>query len=207
MNWNVKIIVKHNTIKTLILIDFDVSIRIYVNRKYVKQHKLFTIEFTKFIKLKFVNEFFVKNITHVAKIELLFNDHHEQLWIFVIDCENFDIIFEQSWLSNHNSHIDWKNRIMTFNFKHCCVNCNSFFEIITIINRNFKFKNKHRKNKFSKKKQCICDKFDITHFSIYIFIKMIHKKKRNNCYMIRTFRNFKQIWNEKQIFFNEHFHY
>ena len=79
MNWNVKIIIKNNTIKTLILINFDVLIKVYVNYKYVKQYKLFTIEFTKFIKLKFVNEFFVKNITHVVKINLLFNDHYKQL--------------------------------------------------------------------------------------------------------------------------------
>ena len=151
MNWIVKIIVKHVTIKTLTLINFDVSIRVHINRKYVKQHKLFIVEFTKFIKLKLINEFFVKNITHATKIDLMIDDYYKQLWIFVIDCENFDIILKQSWLLNHNSHIDWKNRIMTFNFKHCCVNCNSIFEIITIINRNFKFKNKHRKNKFFKK--------------------------------------------------------
>ena len=41
---------------------------------------------------------------------------------------------------------------MIFNFKHCCVNCNSFFEIITIINRNFKFKNKRKKKQVFKKK-------------------------------------------------------
>ena len=79
INWNVKIIVKHVIIKTLTLIDFDVSIRIYVNDKYVKQHKLFIVEFIKFIKLKFVNEFFVKNITHTTKIELLIDDYYKQL--------------------------------------------------------------------------------------------------------------------------------
>ena len=82
---------------------------------------------------------------------------------------------------------------MTFNFKHCCVNCNSFFEIVTVVDRNFKLKNKRKKNKSSKEKKCTRDKFDITHLSVYIFMKMAHKKKRSNCHVIRAFRSFEQI--------------
>lgn len=79
MDWNVKVAVKHGTIKALTLIDFGVSARAHVDRKYVKQHKLSTAELTKSIKLKLANGFFVKDITHAAKIELLLNDHHAQL--------------------------------------------------------------------------------------------------------------------------------
>ena len=66
---------------------------------------------------------------------------------------------------------------MTFNFKHCCANCNPFFEIITVIGRGSKLKNKHRKDKPSEEEQCTRDKPDITHLSAYTFMKMVHRKE------------------------------
>ena len=63
---------------------------------------------------------------------------------------------------------------MLFNLNHCCVNCNSFFEIISII----EFESRFRKKNFKKQSSNIksIKNHDINHFSTYSFLKIIRKK-------------------------------
>ena len=61
------------------LIDIDVLIILYVKNKYVKQYKIFLISFAQFIQLKFINELIKKQITHAAKIKIMFENYCKQL--------------------------------------------------------------------------------------------------------------------------------
>ena len=63
---------------------------------------------------------------------------------------------------------------MLFNLNHCCVNCNSFFEIILIIEFESRFRKKFFKKQFLNIKSI--KNYDINYFSTYFFLKIIRKK-------------------------------
>ena len=198
LNWKIKIVTKNENKKIKCLTNINASFSSFIKKIFVKQHNIFQIKLTQFINLKLINDSFVKQITHAIKIKIIFEKHKKQLWNLVIDIFDYDIIFDESWLKKHDFQINHKNRIMTFNSKHCYVNCNSFFETITISNFNFKFhrKKKHKKNKQFTIEKCIRD-VDIIHISIYVYFKMFCKKKWNNRFVTRTFWNFQTIVKKK----------
>ena len=91
------------------------------------------------------------------------------------------------WLKKHNSNINYVDRVMLFNSNHCCVNCNSFFEIILIIELKSRLRKKKFKKQFSNIKSI--KNHDINHFSTYSFLKMIRKK--NYKVVVMWFKHFK----------------
>ena len=109
----------------------------------------------------------------------MFENYCEQLWCFVINIFNFDIIFDESWLKKHNFQIDHYNCIIIFNFNYCCVNCNLFFEIVIIVEFDFKLRRKNRKKKFFDKNKFINKSvkiFDKNKFAEKLMKKFFKKK-------------------------------
>ena len=75
---------------------------------------------------------------------------------------------------------------MLFNSNYCCVNCNSFFEIISIIEFESRLRKKIFKKQFSNIKSI--KNHDINHFSTYSFLKMARKK--NHEVVVMWFEHF-----------------
>ena len=63
---------------------------------------------------------------------------------------------------------------MLFNSNYCCVNCNSFFEIILIIEFELRFRKKKFKKQFLNIKSI--KNYNMNHFLIYSFLKIVRKK-------------------------------
>ena len=94
INWKRKIVTKNEFRKARIFTNTKTSIKFIVNINYVKQHRISTIELDKHIKIEFVDEFFDVNVTHAVKVKFMINEHKKQMWAFVIEISNFDIILD-----------------------------------------------------------------------------------------------------------------
>ena len=165
----------------------------------MKLHKLFTIKLIKIIRLKLTNESLIDTIIHITKIKIMINGYKKQIWLFVTLLFNFDIILNMSWLKKHNSNINYVNHVMLFNSNHCCVNYNSFFEIISTIEFKLRFRKKKFKKQFSNIKSI--KNYDINHFLTYSFLKITRKK--NYEVVVMWFEHF-EIFN-KSVEQNKYF--
>jgi len=66
----IRVFFNKNYIKAILLIDIKAFNRIFVNKKFVKLYKLFTILLRNFIKLRLVNNKFALYITHIAQVTI-----------------------------------------------------------------------------------------------------------------------------------------
>ena len=103
------------------------------------------------------------------------------------------------WLKKHNSNINYVDCVMLFNSNYCCVNCNSFFKIISIIEFKSRLRKKNFKKQFSNIKSI--KNYDINHFSTYSFLKMIRKKNYEIIVMwFKHFETFNKFVEQNKYF-------
>lgn len=146
-----------------------------VDTNFAKRHKLPTVELAKAIKLELANGSFADNITHAAKIEIMRGEHKEQMWSLIGPMPGFDMILGVPWLEEHNPDIDYGNRVMTFSSRHCCANCNPFFETVSVTGPGSKLRKKNPEKKASSTPNPYQDT-DINHLSAYAFLKTARRK-------------------------------
>ena len=75
LNFDTRVDIVKNTRKIYLIIDIEISISNFVNFKFVKQHKLFTIILTKFIKFRLTNVKQTSRIIQIIQIKFQLSDH------------------------------------------------------------------------------------------------------------------------------------
>ncbi len=59
----------------MLLINIEVSNKVFVNKKFVKLYKFSIMLLQNFIKLRLVNNKFVSNIIYIAQVIINLNEH------------------------------------------------------------------------------------------------------------------------------------
>ena len=154
------------------MIDIEISISNFVNFKFVKQHKLFTMILTKFIKFRLTNVKQTSRITQMIQIKFQLSDHVNEFWYFVTILKKFDIILNMFWIKQYKMNIDCQARFINFKFDYCLKNCIHNYQSIVIYNKKIK-------TFFAK--QWLFSKINIAMIIISIFMKMIAKQKNFVC--------------------------
>ena len=114
------------------LADTGASAKGFVDRKFVKQHKISLVKMLKPCRLRLANSDMAPNITHMARITLHLGDHVDELWCLVTDLGKFDVILGMPWLELHDPQPSFANRQLTFNSDHCMSNCLLHSKPVTI---------------------------------------------------------------------------
>ena len=123
LNFKAKVHLRTTTIKIMILIDTNAFERSFVNVNFVKQHKLFTIELRKSIKLRLTNNKSIFNITHMTQVRFSLDTHIDEIWYLVTKLERYSLILDMSWLEEHVISIKLEIRAIEFFNFDCIVNC------------------------------------------------------------------------------------
>ena len=147
LNFIDKIQIVKNAHKTRIMIDIEIFVSSFVNEKFVRLFKLFTITFVKFIKLRLTNNELINNITHMTQVKFSMTEHVIEFWCLIISLNQFDLILEMLWLKQHDVAINFKVRSLTFENDYCLKHCIHNYQL-TIMYSN---ESKNSKNKKKKK--------------------------------------------------------
>ena len=182
LNFDAKIEIVKKFKKTYFLTNIDVFASEFVDINFVKQHKLFTMLFKNFIKLRLVDNNLTFNITRMTLMKFQLKNHVIELWCLIISLKKFDLILDMSWLKQHDSHVFFKKKFLTFNSNYCLKHCIYNYKFTTIYNKKIK--------KFLEFKSPI-NQTDIAEITITVFTKMTTKKKNN--VMMMWSKHFEQL--------------
>ena len=75
LNFDEQIHTTQNNKKTYVFINTKTSTSSFINVNFVKQHKLFIIVLTKFIKFRLIDDKLISNITRMIQVKIQLNDH------------------------------------------------------------------------------------------------------------------------------------
>lgn len=85
------------------------------SRGFAQQHRLQTFALRKALQLRLGDGGLAKqSITRGVMIPVQHGDHQSEELFYEVDMKGFDLIFGLPWLEDHNPHIDWRMRTMTF---------------------------------------------------------------------------------------------
>jgi len=120
----VKVYVSGGKVKAEFLSDTGASAKNFVDKNFVIQHKLLSIELTLSVKFRLADNNLVSNITYMACLDFSLDSYKKQTWALITDLGNYDIIGGISWLELYFPEICYKIRSLKFNFDYCMINCN-----------------------------------------------------------------------------------
>ena len=182
LNFDAKIETIKSFKKAYLLTNTDVFASDFVNANFVKQHKLSIMSLKNFIKLRLTNNKLASNITRMTLIKFQLTKHVIELWCLVTLLSKFDLILNMSWLKQHDFHVSFKKRFLTFNSNHCLKHCIHNYKFITVYSREIK---KSIESSLS------INQADIAEITVIAFVKMIVKKKNN--VMMMWSKHFEQL--------------
>ena len=182
LNFDVKIETVKELKKAYLLTNTDASASEFVNINFVKHHKLLTMSLKNSIKLRLTNNNLAFNITRMTLMKFQLAKHVIELWCLVTSLRKFDLILDMSWLEQHDLHVSFKKRSLTFNFDYCLKHCSHNYKFITIYSREIK--------KSLEFKSSI-NQVDITEITVTAFVKMTAKEK--NSVMMMWSEHFEQL--------------
>ena len=73
--------------------NIKILIKNFINTKFAKYYKLLFIILTKPLKLRLINKIIKRNIIHITRIILAFENHFKKLFYLITFLIKFDIIF------------------------------------------------------------------------------------------------------------------
>jgi hypothetical protein len=82
----------------LALIDSEVFVYVFMNKFFVQQHNLFLHQLTYFCRLQEFDDqvVLINDITHVIEFTMIFDEHIERLFFYVIELNQYSIIMSLS---------------------------------------------------------------------------------------------------------------
>jgi hypothetical protein len=93
-------------------------------KSFAQRHSLRTFALRKPLQLRLGDGALAKqSITRGVMVLVQHGDHQSEELFYEVDIEGFDLIFRLPWLKDHNPHIDWRMRTITFDDKQCFANC------------------------------------------------------------------------------------
>ena len=79
LNFVVQIYTRIEIVKDSLLTNTSAFAQSFVNTNFVKQHKLFTIKLKESIKLRFVDDKLIFNVTHMIQVKFRLNIHVNEI--------------------------------------------------------------------------------------------------------------------------------
>ncbi|KAG9384235.1 hypothetical protein A1F94_006146 [Pyrenophora tritici-repentis] len=65
----------------------------------------------------------VANVTHMTRVHVTFDTHHEQVLAYVTKVSGVQMILGTPWFQIHNPQVNWDTMSIVFNSDHCIRNC------------------------------------------------------------------------------------
>lgn len=110
-------------VKALLLADSGASGEAFVDKNFVRYHKLPMIRLYRPVKLRLADNKRVPNITHKVEITFSLGTHLTTVFAFVTDLGKYNIILGMPWLEKHDPLPSYKHRYLHFNSDHCTTHC------------------------------------------------------------------------------------
>lgn len=119
-------------VKSKLLVDTGASGRAFVDRRFVKLHKLPTMALHNPIKLRLADDNYAPNISHAAQVMVNLHGHVESLWCLITELGQFAVILGMPWVQEHDIRIEGGKRSIEFHSDHCMEHCLVHHEPIKI---------------------------------------------------------------------------
>jgi hypothetical protein len=154
-------------VKSALLADTGASEWGFVSQKFVKMHKLPTVELSRPCNLKLADGRLVQQVTKAAEVTIRIGEsHYETGWAIVTDLKDYDIIHGMPWFEQHEPTAGWKNRTLTLDSEHCISHC-------IHDKKPFMMKSRSNTSKMSSPSMdATCQEHDICAVSAEAFVKM-----------------------------------
>ncbi len=126
------------------LIDSEVSAYVFMNKFFTQQHHLLLHQLTHSCRLQEFDDqvALIDDIIHVVEITMIFDEHIEKLFFYVIELSQYLIIMSLSWLHHHVIDVNFEHNILILFFFFCLNHYYSFLIKIYDLNQqeeNFSF--------------------------------------------------------------------
>ena len=159
--------------KTCLLIDNESEAEL-INEFFVRANKISSFKLKKPINLTLRNDKVVQKLTKKAFVDIIIEDHMEQLVCYLIKLNVYTIILGNGWLQMHNPVIDWKKQTMKFNSADCMKKDCYSYDVLCI---EFVIRSKLKNNIRSKKPTAVNPEIDIQPVNAKYFFCMARKKR------------------------------
>ena len=86
--------------------------RLVMSLKFTRKQKFKLKKMKRSIYVRNIDSSFNKEgpIEYIVEVNIYYQKHREKTELYVIKCQKWSVILGMSWLSCHNSGIDWKIR-------------------------------------------------------------------------------------------------
>jgi len=118
------IVDNHNEIRHA-LIDSGATGYVFIEKAFAERHYFPLFELKEPRPLTVIDGWPVSSgpITHITKIGLSINNHHEMIPAFVTTLGGYQLILGIPWLKHHHVKIDFASNSLTFESEYCSNNC------------------------------------------------------------------------------------
>ncbi len=115
-----------------------------MNKFFTQQHYFLLHQLTHSCRLQEFDDqiTLIDDITYVVEITMIFDEHIERLFFYVIELSQYFIIMSLSWLHHHVIDVNFEHIILILFFFFCFNHCCSFLIKIYDLNQqeeNFSF--------------------------------------------------------------------
>jgi len=119
------IVDNYNEIRSHALIDSGATGYEFIDKAFAKRYNFPLFELQEPRPLTVIDGRPVSSgaITHMTKIGLSINNHHEMILAFVTTLEGYHLTLGIPWLTHHNVKIDFASKSLTFESEYCLKNC------------------------------------------------------------------------------------
>jgi len=119
------IVDNHNKIRSHALIDSGATRYAFLNKAFAERHNFPLFELKEPRRLTVIDVRPVSSgaITHITKIGLSINNHHEMIPAFVTTLGGYHLTLGLPWLKHHDVKIYFASNSLTFESEYCLKNC------------------------------------------------------------------------------------
>jgi len=118
------IVDNHNEIRSHALIDSGATGYAFIDKAFAEPHNFPLFELKEPQPLTVIDGRPVSSgaITHITKIGLSINNHHEMIPAFVTTLGGYHLTLRIPWLKHHDVKIDFSSNSLTFESEYCLKN-------------------------------------------------------------------------------------
>jgi len=119
------IVDNNNEIRSHALIDLGATGYAFIDKAFAERHNFPLFELKEPQPLTVIDGRPVSSraITHITKIRLSINNHHEMILAFVTTLGGYHLTLGILWLKYHHVKIDFASNSLTFESEYCLKNC------------------------------------------------------------------------------------
>ncbi|KAI1508209.1 rve domain containing protein [Pyrenophora tritici-repentis] len=96
---------------------------LFIDESHARAHKYELIPLQDPAVLELADGTQVANVTHMTRVHVTFDTHHEQVLAYVTKVSGVQMILGTPWFQIHNPQVNWDTMSIVFNSDHCIRNC------------------------------------------------------------------------------------